>query len=97
MKKAHRRIWERLLGKYSYAEPKREERPKLEDCVCCGKRTDVPIAMSISDRACYVSGVGQLCEQCYFEITCPVTEVKLHRQQKEMKFLVELCREKEDE
>lgn len=97
MKKAKQKIWERLLEKCSYAERKEEKRTDLERCVCCGKYTDVSLSMPVSERKFYVLGVGQLCEQCYFEITCSVTEAKLERQQKEMKLLVELCRSEEGE
>ena len=97
MKKAKGRIWQRFFGKHSREiRENRNEKLVCEYCVCCGKRTDVFISTPVKERRYYILGVGQLCELCYFELTCAITEARLRQQQKEMKALIELCRAQEE-
>ena len=42
---------------------------ELEVCALCGKETDIPISLTVDERKYYVSGVGQLCRECYKELT----------------------------
>lgn len=37
----------------------------LEDCIICGKQTDVPVSLHIDFRYGYVEGCGQCCKECY--------------------------------
>lgn len=39
-----------------------------EQCVLCGRETDVEISRPVSQRNYYVEGGGQLCEECYYEV-----------------------------
>jgi len=39
-----------------------------EKCVLCGKKTDVKVNEKIDRREHYVTGVGQLCKECYKEL-----------------------------
>ena len=62
------------------AEP--EDKPEMETCVVCGRRTDVPKDLPISERRTYVPSGGQLCEDCCWEIyhTTDLRELEeLHR------------------
>ena len=36
-----------------------------ERCVLCGKETDVPVDLPITQRDCYAEGGGQLCRSCW--------------------------------
>ena len=40
----------------------------LQRCVLCGAVTDVPVQMPVSERKCYIPGVGQLCRDCCREL-----------------------------
>lgn len=44
---------------------KKKEINKIEKCVICGSETDYFFNTPVSERRCYVEGVGQLCEKCY--------------------------------
>ena len=48
---------------------------QTERCVLCGEMTDEPKDTDISQRKCYVPGVGQLCEKCCWE-TYGVTDIR---------------------
>lgn len=37
---------------------------KKENCILCGKETDVPVNMPVDYRDGYVDGAGQLCKDC---------------------------------
>ena len=37
-------------------------------CIRCGKETEYPIITPVDKRFCYVSGSGQMCEDCYREV-----------------------------
>ena len=39
-----------------------------EKCVLCGKHTNIPVMMPISERAYYVECCGQLCPECYQKV-----------------------------
>lgn len=39
-----------------------------ERCVLCGCVTDVPRALDVNKRCCYIDGAGQLCRDCYLEL-----------------------------
>ena len=41
---------------------------KTEKCVLCGKKTNIEELTTIKQRKYYVSGSGQLCEECYNKI-----------------------------
>ncbi len=43
-------------------------RESMERCVSCGIVTDIPVDKDISERSCYVPGIGQLCKKCCMEI-----------------------------
>lgn len=38
---------------------------EYEKCVLCGKKTDIKISEKIDKREHYITGVGQLCEECH--------------------------------
>jgi len=38
---------------------------EYEKCVLCGKKTNVKVSENIDHREHYVTGVGQLCEDCH--------------------------------
>lgn len=40
----------------------------LERCCLCGALTDVDVTTPIQERRHYVSGVGQLCAECCYEV-----------------------------
>lgn len=42
-----------------------------ENCVLCGKQTNVPVGLHINSRRNYVVGAGQLCEECSEELYDP--------------------------
>lgn len=54
-----------LLKMERTAEKKVTVTAKTETCVICGKDTDVPIDLDISQRKAYIVGAGQLCDDCY--------------------------------
>ena len=39
-----------------------------ERCVLCVCVTDVPRALDVNKRCCYIDGAGQLCRDCYLEL-----------------------------
>lgn len=41
---------------------------EYEVCVLCGKKTNIKVSEKIENRYHYVSGVGQLCEECHREL-----------------------------
>ncbi|MCM1059362.1 MAG: hypothetical protein NC452_03615 [Eubacterium sp.] len=41
---------------------------RRERCVYCGKETKYSQSEPITERLCYVEGVGQLCIECYEKI-----------------------------
>lgn len=41
---------------------------ETEKCIICGKDTGVLSSVPVKKRNNYVSGAGQLCENCYFEL-----------------------------
>ncbi len=43
----------------------------FEICVSCGKQTDIPREMHISERRFYIEGAGQLCRDCYYQMYGP--------------------------
>lgn len=43
----------------------------FEICVSCGKQTDIPREMDISERSFYIEGAGQLCKDCYYQLYGP--------------------------
>ena len=48
------------------AEP--EDESEMETCVVCGRHTEVPKELPVSERKTYMPGGGQLCEDCCWEI-----------------------------
>lgn len=38
---------------------------KIENCILCGKETQVPVFTQINIREYYIEGCGQLCKECY--------------------------------
>ena len=63
-----------LLAALMVAARKGDEQGRLvheldcERCVLCGKQTNIPVMMPISERAYYVEGSGQLCPECYQKV-----------------------------
>ncbi len=41
---------------------------QFEVCVSCHRITDVPASLPVRQRRGYIESVGQLCEDCYYEI-----------------------------
>lgn len=39
-----------------------------EQCIICGQNTHVPKSTDIADRKFYITGCGQLCQECYLEL-----------------------------
>lgn len=37
-------------------------------CIRCGKETEYSQSTPVDKRFCYVSGSGQMCEDCYREV-----------------------------
>ena len=40
------------------------ENIEFENCVMCGKKTNIPVDTHISNRTNYIECVGQLCHNC---------------------------------
>ena len=40
----------------------------FERCVVCGKMTDIPKDLPVSERKTYMEGAGQLCRECCIEL-----------------------------
>lgn len=38
---------------------------EYEKCVLCGEKTNIKVSKNIDTREHYVTGVGQLCEECH--------------------------------
>lgn len=51
-----------------------QDNDEIEKCVCCGKDTAYTFSIPIQERRYYVSGCGQLCEQCYSSVKSPEEE-----------------------
>lgn len=47
---------------------KNDEKKEMETCVLCNKVTEVPKDLHIDFRDYYIEGVGQLCQDCYFNL-----------------------------
>ena len=47
---------------------KPQDSNKEEKCVVCGANTGYKFGTPINDRSFYVEGVGQLCQNCHYEI-----------------------------
>jgi hypothetical protein len=45
-----------------------EKEVEKEDCIYCGKETEVPVNTPVDLRENYVDGAGQLCPQCFKKI-----------------------------
>lgn len=43
------------------------DKAKYEKCVICHKTLDITCDTPIQERGNYISGCGQLCEDCYYE------------------------------
>lgn len=43
-----------------------------DKCVLCGRDAGVPADMPVSERKNYVKGCGQLCEDCFYRLYCPL-------------------------
>jgi len=41
---------------------------EYEKCVLCGKKTNVKVSEKVDNRDNYVTGVGQLCEECHRDL-----------------------------
>ena len=65
---------------------------KHEICVCCKRRTAVLKTERVENRNYYICGVGQLCEQCFFEIQA---EKRTWKSEMEMRKLLKMCAEEE--
>lgn len=46
----------------------KDEKKEMETCVLCNKVTEVPKDLHIDFRDYYIEGVGQLCQDCYFDL-----------------------------
>lgn len=68
------------------------EETTYEYCVCCKTKTNIWIDEDVRKRKHYISGVGQLCEQCFFEIQ---TKKPSWRQEQEMRKLLQMCAQEE--
>ena len=44
----------------------------FENCICCGKLTDVRKDTPVDVRKYHIDGAGQSCEECYEEIYGPL-------------------------
>ena len=45
-----------------------EKKKEMETCVLCKKETNVPKDLHIDFRDYYIECVGQLCQDCYFDL-----------------------------
>lgn len=43
---------------------KKESKPEMEECICCGAETNEPKDKHIDFRYNYIEGAGQLCSKC---------------------------------
>ena len=59
-----------LTGMYSTrAEAMKDMKPTdYERFVLCGRQTDVPKTLPVDRRKTYVTGAGQLCEECCMKL-----------------------------
>jgi hypothetical protein len=60
MKRTFRKVRHRVDGMFIARQIR-----KTELCVQCQVDTGVPVGLDISERLFYVTGVGQLCHDCY--------------------------------
>ncbi len=44
---------------------------EFENCVMCGRATDIPRNMPIDMRTGYMDGAGQLCRECFRKMNFP--------------------------
>lgn len=52
------------------------ETSEYEHCICCGGVLNIKKSTPIYERTNYISGAGQLCEDCYFELNLNKNEPK---------------------
>lgn len=65
-----------------------------DKCVICGKDTGIPHDTPIENRRRYITGSGQLCEDCYFDLYIkPDPDENENLSEKEMERLLEMSRE----
>ena len=41
---------------------------RMEQCVLCGRVTDVPVSRPVAERTHYVDGAGELCSACFAKV-----------------------------
>lgn len=64
-----------------------------DKCVICGADTGVPQSTPVDERKRYISGCGQLCRDCYFDLYIhPDSEENTIPNEYEMKRLLEMSR-----
>lgn len=63
---------------------------QYEVCVLCRAQLEIPVCRPIGCREFYVCGVGQLCQRCYAEIECSLTQADIERREKEMRTLLHM-------
>ncbi|RAK12592.1 hypothetical protein C8C77_105154 [Halanaerobium saccharolyticum] len=49
-------------------EKKKSTSDEYENCVLCGKKTEVKSSQEVETRDYYVKGIGQLCKECYQDL-----------------------------
>lgn len=49
---------------------------EYEHCISCGSVLNIKKSTPIYERTNYISGAGQLCEDCYFELNFNKNEPK---------------------
>ena len=42
----------------------KKKKEEMENCVSCGKETNIPKSMHIDYRRNYIQGAGQVCAKC---------------------------------
>lgn len=65
-------------------------------CVCCGADTGVLSSTPIAKRKYYITGSGQLCENCYVELYITKAEEEKTVSLDEMNRLIQMCKKNND-
>ena len=59
----------RCVGKLIRFSRPRECDDEFEKCVACGRKTKVKKSENVEIREHYIEGAGQLCHECFAEIS----------------------------
>ena len=70
---------------------------EYEVCVCCNAKVDVLKEERVENRKYYICGVGQICEQCFWELQAQMVEENAWKREKEMQELLRMCAEEEND